>query len=252
MLTSYILVSLALMYLVNHAHNDPEASPPVSCAILFSRAFSHDPVTWHSTGLMQKLESVPHGRQRIEIPVANIWGVNDWEDVLGDGPATANFFDELGYWSFVHPGGHELPMREALKKTAKIAKKAIMQAQSAAESSTIGKTALAMAPHLESDLQPNDTVKPSSENPQVGTGKLNGVMGHGNSDQSFDQSPEPLAIIGLAFQFPGGADTEDKFWDLLLEQKNVSSGFPKDRINIDAFHSDDPKKRATVSAPQTQ
>jgi len=129
--------SLAVMWLTLKAYNNPEAPPPVSCAILFSRVLSYDPVTWHATGVAQKLENVPDGGRRIQIPVANLWGANDREDVLEYGPATANLFDEQGYWSYVHPGGHEVPglaMREALKKTAKIAKRSIMQAQMAAES----------------------------------------------------------------------------------------------------------------------
>ena len=47
---------------------------------------------------------------------------------------------------------------------------------------------------------------------------------------------EPIAVIGMAFQFPGGADTDDKFWDLLMQRRCVSREFPKDRGNIDLYY----------------
>lgn len=47
---------------------------------------------------------------------------------------------------------------------------------------------------------------------------------------------EPIAIVGLAFKFPGGANTEDDFWDMMVERKCVSKKFPEDRGNIDVCH----------------
>lgn len=61
-----------------------------------------------------------------------------------------------------------------------------------------------------------------------------------------DGDVEPIAIIGLSFQFPQGADTEDAFWDMLVNRRNASTEFPKERMNIDAFYSKDPKKANTV------
>ncbi|KAH8691692.1 reducing type I polyketide synthase [Phaeosphaeriaceae sp. PMI808] len=63
-------------------------------------------------------------------------------------------------------------------------------------------------------------------------------------------TPEPLAIIGLSFQFPGGAITEDAFWDLLVGRQCAASKFPSDRINIDAFHSSDPKKSGSIHSKE--
>jgi acyl transferase domain-containing protein len=57
---------------------------------------------------------------------------------------------------------------------------------------------------------------------------------------------EPIAIIGLSFQFPQGAVTEDAFWDMLVNRRNASTEYPKERMNIDAFYSKDPKKPNTV------
>jgi acyl transferase domain-containing protein/NADPH:quinone reductase-like Zn-dependent oxidoreductase/SAM-dependent methyltransferase len=53
---------------------------------------------------------------------------------------------------------------------------------------------------------------------------------------------EPLAIVGMAFQFPSGAVTESAFWDMLTSQTCASSEFPADRMNIDAFYNADKSK----------
>jgi hypothetical protein len=66
-----------------------------------------------------------------------------------------------------------------------------------------------------------------------------------------DEYQEPIAIVGLAFQFPGGVITEDDFWDMMAEKKCLSTDFPTDRINIDAFYSPDDKKKNTVSLIMT-
>jgi hypothetical protein len=58
---------------------------------------------------------------------------------------------------------------------------------------------------------------------------------------------EPLAIIGMAFQLPDGATDEDTFWDMLVEKRCASREYPKERLNIDAFHSADNNKPCTVS-----
>jgi len=68
-------------------------------------------------------------------------------------------------------------------------------------------------------------------------------------DEEDEKRPtlEPLAIIGIGFEFPGGAVTEDALWDIMVGGKCVSSDFPQDRMNIDAFHSAEPGKSHTVS-----
>jgi len=52
-------------------------------------------------------------------------------------------------------------------------------------------------------------------------------------------SPEPIAVIGLSFQFPGGVNTEEELWELMMERRCVSSEFPRDRFNIDLYHDSD-------------
>jgi acyl transferase domain-containing protein len=50
---------------------------------------------------------------------------------------------------------------------------------------------------------------------------------------------EPLAIVGFSLKFPEDATDADSFWEMLINGRNVSSEFPKDRLNIDSFN--DPK-----------
>ncbi|RAH40505.1 type I polyketide synthase [Aspergillus brunneoviolaceus CBS 621.78] len=57
----------------------------------------------------------------------------------------------------------------------------------------------------------------------------------------------PLAIIGLSFQFPGDATTQDAFWNMLVEGRCVSSEFPADRMNIDGHHNTNRDKLHSVS-----
>jgi acyl transferase domain-containing protein len=58
----------------------------------------------------------------------------------------------------------------------------------------------------------------------------------------------PLAITGLAFEFPQEATTVEGFWSMLCEGRSASTEFPKDRLNIDAFYHPDESRQSTVSA----
>lgn len=58
---------------------------------------------------------------------------------------------------------------------------------------------------------------------------------------------EPLAIIGLAFEFPQEATSEESFWQMICDGRSASMDFPKDRLNIDAFYHPDESRQNTVS-----
>jgi acyl transferase domain-containing protein/acyl carrier protein len=51
---------------------------------------------------------------------------------------------------------------------------------------------------------------------------------------------EPIAIVGMACRFPGGADTPDRFWQLLLDGFDAISEIPADRLPLEASYDPDP------------
>ena len=61
---------------------------------------------------------------------------------------------------------------------------------------------------------------------------------------------EPIAIIGMACRFPGGANTLDAFWNLLKDGKHTASEIPRERWDGDAFYSEEvtPGKSVTKMA----
>lgn len=57
---------------------------------------------------------------------------------------------------------------------------------------------------------------------------------------------EPIAVVGLALKFPGEAEDEVGFWNTLQNGRCVSTRFPAERMNIDAFHDSDFAKQNKV------
>jgi len=51
---------------------------------------------------------------------------------------------------------------------------------------------------------------------------------------------EPIAIVGLACRFPGGATSPDAYWKLLYEGRDALRETPPDRWDADAFFDPDP------------
>jgi len=46
---------------------------------------------------------------------------------------------------------------------------------------------------------------------------------------------DPIAIVGIAFKLPQDLEDEGSFWEIVEKGKNVMTGWPKSRVNIDAF-----------------
>lgn len=53
---------------------------------------------------------------------------------------------------------------------------------------------------------------------------------------------EPIAVVGMACRFPGGADTPERFWQNLVDGVDAVGRVPADRWNADAFYDPDPEK----------
>ena len=51
---------------------------------------------------------------------------------------------------------------------------------------------------------------------------------------------EPIAIVGIGCRLPGGADTPDRFWELVREGVDAISEVPADRWDIDDYYDADP------------
>lgn len=58
---------------------------------------------------------------------------------------------------------------------------------------------------------------------------------------------EPIAIIGMALQFPGEAINTEYFWKTMLEGRNLSRSIPKSRMNASSFYHPDNSRGDTVS-----
>ena len=57
---------------------------------------------------------------------------------------------------------------------------------------------------------------------------------------------EPIAIIGFALKYPQDATTPQAFWKMLEEKKCAMTAWPKDRINLKAFHNDNDHEENNV------
>lgn len=57
-----------------------------------------------------------------------------------------------------------------------------------------------------------------------------------------DSTHEPLAIVGIGCRFPGGADSAERFWELLRTETDATCVVPETRWNAARYHDPNPAK----------
>ncbi|KAI0509380.1 polyketide synthase PksD [Xylaria bambusicola] len=59
---------------------------------------------------------------------------------------------------------------------------------------------------------------------------------------------EPVAVVGLSFRLPQGAEDESSLWEMLQSRRNVMTPWPESRANIDAFYNQDSNRLNVLSS----
>ncbi|RYO81821.1 hypothetical protein DL764_009709 [Monosporascus ibericus] len=60
------------------------------------------------------------------------------------------------------------------------------------------------------------------------------------------EGPMPLAIVGVAFEFPQEATSMERFWQMVQDGRTASTEFPSSRLNIDAFYHPDQERPSSI------
>ena len=51
----------------------------------------------------------------------------------------------------------------------------------------------------------------------------------------------PIAVVGMGMRLPGQVNSSESFWNFLMNKGDGRCRVPKDRYNVDAFYSAEPK-----------
>lgn len=51
-----------------------------------------------------------------------------------------------------------------------------------------------------------------------------------------DQTPEPIAVVGIGCRFPGGLEKPSKLWDELKTPHDMARQIPKERWSVDKYY----------------
>ena len=61
---------------------------------------------------------------------------------------------------------------------------------------------------------------------------------------------DSIAVVGFSFKFPEEADSAEALWDMMIQGRCVSTEFPKDRLNIEAFYEPRKDIQGAVLSPK--
>ncbi|MFE3695980.1 beta-ketoacyl synthase N-terminal-like domain-containing protein, partial [Streptomyces sp. NPDC059129] len=62
-----------------------------------------------------------------------------------------------------------------------------------------------------------------------------------------DRDHEPLAIVAMGCRFPGGVDSPESLWRVLVDERDAVSGFPVNRgWDLEELHDPDPDRTGTT------
>ncbi|KAH7322511.1 reducing type I polyketide synthase [Stachybotrys elegans] len=64
---------------------------------------------------------------------------------------------------------------------------------------------------------------------------------------AYDQSNEPIAIIGMSCRLPGGVSNPEDLWDLCARGRSAWSEIPRERFDADAFHHANHRNQSTMN-----
>ncbi|KAL7929302.1 putative polyketide synthase [Trichoderma chlorosporum] len=75
------------------------------------------------------------------------------------------------------------------------------------------------------------------------TGHTNGANGaNDHSTQASSTSPMPIAVVGMACRFAGGATSAEKLWDLCASGRDAWSRIPESRFDVESFYDANSEK----------
>ncbi|MCP2256156.1 Acyl transferase domain-containing protein [Prauserella aidingensis] len=69
----------------------------------------------------------------------------------------------------------------------------------------------------------------------------------GPESRTRDTSDDPIAVVGMACRLPGGVDSPEHLWELLVDEGDAVAPFPRDRgWDLAALFHDDPDRSGTT------
>lgn len=65
-------------------------------------------------------------------------------------------------------------------------------------------------------------------------------------DGSIETGPMPIAVVGMACRFAGGATSPEKLWDLCATGKDAWTPIPESRFDVESLYDANPEKPGRV------